>query len=514
MPNMNDDADITFYYTAPLFLPATLPDDQFLGVYDSEADLPTNATPFSTAGIKRAGSMYVYLNNEWNYIGQYLFDAYRYLVYYQGDTFANISSPNSKWDSIFEDIANIEELMNEFANDSTAMSNLSTSNIAMQNITNSSTAMNAVMSGTQTETWWESSYYIGKGLATHANLSHTDLDSLNTISDIANDSTAMNDITTSPTAMNAIATSSTAINAIMSGTQTETWWGSSYYVGKGLATYANLSHTDLDSLNTISDIANDSTAMNDITTSPTAMNAIATSSTAINAIMSGTQTETWWGSSYYVGKGLATYANLSHTDLDPLNTISDITNNSTAMNDISASSTAMNVVANSSTAMNTIASSSTAMNTIWNSDMARQTCWGSSTARLAIYNNISILQSITINSDPNLISETPLNTDESAGYLTYVSKTYGTSNWTAVNINDGGKYIAFIHFYSAGTYDWYTGKIASYDQATNLQTTSGGENLTRGNCNATSNGLWIWFYNNATNAEGGGSYARAWYIKV
>ena len=504
MPNMNDDADITFYYTAPLFLPATLPDEQFLGVYDSEADLPTNATPFSTAGIKRAGSMYVYLNNEWNYIGQYLFDAYRYLAYYQSDAFTNVTSPNTKWDSIFEDIANIEELMNEFANDSTAMTNLSASNVAMQNIANSSSAMNIVaVSSIAMNTITISSTAMNAIAASSIAMNI-----------IANSSTAMNAVANSSTAMNVVGTSSTAMSTIMSGSQTETWWNSSYYIGKGLATYANLPHTDLDSLNTISDITNDSTAMNEIATSSTAMNAIANSSTAMNAVMSGTQTETWWNSSYYIGKGLATYTNLPHTDLDSLNTVSDIANDSTSMNDIATSSTAMNTIVTSSTAMNTIAASSTGMNAIWNSDMARQTCWGSSVARLAIYNNISVLRSITINSDPNLISETPLNTDTSAGYLTYVSKTSGTGDWTAVNINDGGKYIAFIHFHDFGGTDWYTGKIASYDQSTDLQTTNGGSNLTRGNCNATSNGLWIWFHDYNSSSQAANSYARAWYIKV
>jgi hypothetical protein len=261
-------------------------------------------------------------------------------------------------------------------------------------------------------------------------------------------------------------------------------------------------------------IVDSSDAMNAVVGSSTAMNAVANSSIAMNAIMSGTEKETWWGASYYIGKGLATYATLPHGDLDSLNTLSDVSNDSTAMNDIASSNTAMDVLITSSVAMNIMVGSATAMTAIWGVDNARQKLWTSSIARTAIYNNPAGLTSTTINSDPNLISETELNTDVTAGYFTYLSKAGDTADWTAVNLNDSNKYIAFIHFYSKYTNDWTTGKIASYDQTTNLQTTDGGYSLTRGNLNVTSNGLWVYFVNDYTSGSESTSYARVWYIKV
>ena len=292
--------------------------------------------------------------------------------------------------------------------------------------------------------------------------------------EMVNSEDAINSITSSSVAMNAVAASSTAMNAIMSSSNVETWWNSQYYIGKGLATYASLNHTDLDGLNTISDIANNSTAMSDIVNSSAAINVVAASSIAMNAIA----------------------------------------NSSVAMNAVAASSTAMNVVANSSAAMNAIAGSTTAMNAIWNVDSARQSLWASAVARLALWNNISVLRSLTVNSTPDLISETPLNTDASAGYLAKVAWDYGNSDWTAVNINDGNKYIAWIHFYNDGYACLYQGKIASYDHTTDLQTTNGVGNLTRGNCQATSDGLWVWFGYNTTYIAGNKTYAHVWYIKV
>ncbi len=191
-----------------------------------------------------------------------------------------------------------------------------------------------------------------------------------------------------------------------------------------------------------------------------------------------------------------------------------IANSSVAMNVVVGSSTAMSAIAGSSAAMSVVAGSQTAMNSIWGVDAARQKLWASAVARLAVWTNINVLRAITVNSTPDLISETPLNTDKAAGYFTYVGQSYGTANWTAVNINDGGKYIAFIHFYSYSTMDWYTGKIASYNQSTDLLTVNGGSSLTRGNVGATSNGLWVYFVDNFTSGVWPDSYARVWYIKV
>ena len=157
---------------------------------------------------------------------------------------------------------------------------------------------------------------------------------------------------------------------------------------------------------------------------------------------------------------------------------------------------------------------STVMNIIWSNDSLRQMLWKSSDARLALYNNPAQLKALTVDSTPNLIDETPLNTDYNAGYLLYAEKDKGTGDWTAVNINDNGKYLVWIHFHSYYDQDWYNGKIASYDQSTDLQETDGGNNLTRGNFNTTSNGLWVYFHDRWTDSGNSSSYARVWYIKV
>ena len=186
----------------------------------------------------------------------------------------------------------------------------------------------------------------------------------------------------------------------------------------------------------------------------------------------------------------------------------------TTMNIMTASLMAMDAIVASSTAMNIVVDSPTAMNIIWGSDVTRQALWSSPTARLAMYNNPTQLKALTVNTTPNLIDETPLNTDKNAGYLQYAGKNGGMGDWTAVNLNDSSKYLVWIHFYSYGSGDWMAGKIASYDQSTDLQITNGGTYLTRGNFNTTSNGLWVNFVDNNKSDFNDYSYARVWYIKV
>ena len=140
--NVNDKENTSIYFTSPLFLPCTIEDPNFLGVYSSTSTLPTAPNNFNTAGVAGTGSMYVYLNSTWQYIGQYLYDAYRYLVYYQGSVFASASG--TKWQSVLNDIASTSTLMTEFAGNSTAMTNLANSSIAMNVITSSYIAMNAM----------------------------------------------------------------------------------------------------------------------------------------------------------------------------------------------------------------------------------------------------------------------------------------------------------------------------------------------------------------------------------
>jgi hypothetical protein len=146
MPNMNDPAEMTFYYTGPLVMPCTIDDINFIGIFTSTSTLPTTASNFNVAGITGSGAMYVYLNNAWQFVGQYLYDAYRYFVYYQLSMYAGASS--TKWTSIFNDIASNSDLMTEFANSTTAMTNLANSSTAMNAVINSSIAINTIKTST------------------------------------------------------------------------------------------------------------------------------------------------------------------------------------------------------------------------------------------------------------------------------------------------------------------------------------------------------------------------------
>jgi len=221
--NVNDKSNTTFYFTAPLFLPATIADSNFLDVYSSTSSLPSSATNFNLAGIAGTSSMYVYLNGGWQYLGQYLYDAYRYLVYYEGSAFASASG--TKWTDVFNNIASNSSLMTEFAGNSAAMTNLAASSTAMNAVIASSTALNIVTAS----------------------------------------STAMNAVAASSTAMNAVAASSTAMNAVIAS-----------------STALNIVTASSTAMNAV--IAS-STALNIVTASSTAMNAVAASSTAMNAVI-------------------------------------------------------------------------------------------------------------------------------------------------------------------------------------------------------------------------------------
>jgi len=374
MPNMNDPAELTFYYTAPLFLPCTIEDPNFLGVYSSTSALPTTANNFNTAGVAGTGAMYVYLNNSWQFVGQYLHDAYRYLVYYQGSSFASASG--TKWSSIFNDIASNSSLMTEFSANSASASNLSASSIAMNAIIGNSSALNTVVGSSTAMNAIAGSSTAMNAIIGNSSALNTVVGSSTAMNAIAGSSTAMSIVVDSSPAMQAVAGSSTAMQAVGNSTTAmndilpnsnyaNAWWGSSYYVGLGLNTYAGLNNSTLAGLNTISAIASNSTAMSAIAGSSPAMQAVGNSTTAMNTILpSSTYVNTWWGSSYYVGLGLNTYVNFNNSTLAGLNTVSAIANNSTAMSIIAGSSYAMNAIAASSTAMNAIANSSTAMNAV------------------------------------------------------------------------------------------------------------------------------------------------------
>ncbi len=132
--NLTDKSNVVFYYTVPQLLPGTITDHRFLGIYNSVNNLPTSGLQdFNLAGIAGTKSIYAYLGGSWQYVGEYLHDAYRYLVQYEGSSFA--TATGTKWTSVFNDIASSSTLMNEFANDQNCMNNLTSSYTAMNAMT-------------------------------------------------------------------------------------------------------------------------------------------------------------------------------------------------------------------------------------------------------------------------------------------------------------------------------------------------------------------------------------------
>ena len=122
------------------------------------------------------------------------------------------------------------------------------------------------------------------------------------------------------------------------------------YVANNLSIMNNIANSEL----IMNEVANSSVAMKAIANSSTAMNAVSGSSVAMNAIMSNsTAANIWFGSSYYIGLGLATYdSSLSHSTFDFLQSMNDVANNSVAMSALNASATTMPIVMKSCNAMN------------------------------------------------------------------------------------------------------------------------------------------------------------------
>ena len=90
---------------------------------------------------------------------------------------------------------------------------------------------------------------------------------------------------------------------------------------------------------------------NRLASSETAMSAVAASETAMISIISEENArETFFGSKYKVGLGLATYAKINNSALKGCNTISLVAASSTAMQAVAASSTALNAIVSSSVA--------------------------------------------------------------------------------------------------------------------------------------------------------------------
>lgn len=106
-----------------------------------------------------------------------------------------------------------------------------------------------------------------------------------------------------------------------------------------------------DSESAITSLIQSQERCNRLAASETAMSAVAASETAMISIISEENArETFFGSKYKVGLGLATYAKINNSALKGCNTISLVAASSTAMQAVAASSTALNAIVSSSVA--------------------------------------------------------------------------------------------------------------------------------------------------------------------
>ena len=114
---------------------------------------------------------------------------------------------------------------------------------------------------------------------------------------IINDTNALTCIVLSETAMKAIAQSETAMAVSMNNKiSREAFFGSQFYVGQGIATYAKINNSTLIGLHNVSAIAASNVAMSAIAASAIALNACSASETAQNALLAKCQTWTKGGS--------------------------------------------------------------------------------------------------------------------------------------------------------------------------------------------------------------------------
>ena len=106
---------------------------------------------------------------------------------------------------------------------------------------------------------------------------------------------------------------------------------------------------------------NNQNALTCLVNNATAMAAVAGSATAMAAIMKNSNAkEKFFGANYSVGRGIATYANISNNTLIGLQSMSAVAASATAMSAVAASATAMSAVAASATAMSAVAASAVA----------------------------------------------------------------------------------------------------------------------------------------------------------
>ncbi len=205
---------------------------------------------------------------------------------------------------------------------------------------------------------------------------------------------------------------------------------------------------------------------------------------------------------------------------------------STACAALFANSTVRGEVFANSTYSTEMWASSIARAALWANSSARSEMWASATACTALFANSTAYGEVLANSTyrsemwNSLIARTAiynasacqndilpyLKTDVSHANISSATTDGGTEDWTAVENADGENYMAYIEFHSTSIYDWYDGYIENSDGTDMLHLVGGSGQSKSGNA-VTTDGLKIWFNDNASNFSSS-SYARAYWIKV
>lgn len=169
------------------------------------------------------------------------------------------------------EVAKVEHAISSFFDDENALICLVSSATAMAAVADSATAMAAIRG-----------HQAALDRVLNSSLAMTEVAKVSSaVSSFFNDANALHCLVINATAMAAVAGSATAMAAIMKNSEArEKFFGSSYSVGRGLATYANINNSTLIGLQSLSAVAASAVAMSAVAGSPIAMAAILKSNTA------------------------------------------------------------------------------------------------------------------------------------------------------------------------------------------------------------------------------------------
>ena len=180
-------------------------------------------------------------------------------------------------------------------------------------------------------------------------------DNFSSMSDIFDDENALNCLVNHPVAMQAIAGSAVAMQAIAGSAVAMQAIAGSPVAMQAIRGQQAALDTVLNSSIAMQEVAkvstavssffNDANALTCLVNSSTAMTAVAGSSTAMTAIMANSSAkEKFFGSNYSVGRGIATYANISSNTLIGLQSMAAVAGSATAMAAVAGSTVASKAV--------------------------------------------------------------------------------------------------------------------------------------------------------------------------